>query len=366
MEIYLVGGAVRDRLLGLPVKEKDYVVVGATVQQMLEKGFKQVGKDFPVFLHPETKEEYALARKERKTSPGYTGFEFDSSPRVSLQDDLMRRDLTINAIAEDATGRLVDPYHGKLDLRKKVLRHVSDAFIEDPVRILRVARFAARFAPLKFKVSKKTINLMKKMVKLGEVDALVPERVWKEWERALQEKSPQVFFDVLQECSAAKQIFPQFTRKNFRALKIASKKTEDAEIRFAILCFGLNKEELISLCENFRVPNNYKELALLVTNQYPEYLKLRKFTSEQILDFLTRVDAFRRHERFYKFLTACEILDKINKKRPSVNKLRLIYEILAGIELAEIMELGFKGKELGDAIRQKRIESIELLSKKAR
>ncbi|MGH8400250.1 MAG: multifunctional CCA addition/repair protein, partial [Gammaproteobacteria bacterium] len=202
MNTYLVGGAVRDRLLGLPVKERDYVVVGATPADMAARGFKPVGKDFPVFLHPESNEEYALARTERKTARGYHGFEFHAAPDVTLEDDLRRRDLTINAIAEDKHGALIDPYHGQHDLEARVLRHVSPAFAEDPVRVLRVARFAARFAPLGFRLADETLVLMRQMTDDGEVDALVAERVWQETAKALQTQTPSVFFTTLRECGA--------------------------------------------------------------------------------------------------------------------------------------------------------------------
>ena len=209
MKIYLVGGAVRDQLLNYPVKEKDWVVVGATVNEMLDLGYLQVGKDFPVFLHPETKDEHALARTERNTAPGYRGFEVHASPDVTLEEDLIRRDLTINAIAKDEDGNIVDPYNGQNDLKLKLLRHVSAAFSEDPVRILRVARFAARYAHLGFKVADETLQLMQQMVKNGEADALVAERVWQEFNKALNERNPEVFIQVLRDCHALKIILPE-------------------------------------------------------------------------------------------------------------------------------------------------------------
>ena len=209
MQTYLVGGAVRDELLGIAPRERDWCVVGATPDEMLAAGYRQVGKDFPVFLHPDTGEEYALARTERKTAPGYHGFEFDTSPDVTLEEDLGRRDLTINALARDADGKLVDPFNGKADLEAKLLRHVSAAFREDPVRILRAARFAARFARLGFSIADDTLALMREMVADGEADALVPDRVWKEMDNALGEDDPQVFFEVLRECGALAAVFPE-------------------------------------------------------------------------------------------------------------------------------------------------------------
>lgn len=212
MKIYLVGGAVRDELLGIPYHEKDWVVVGATAEEMLAKGYRQVGKDFPVFLHPKTNEEYALARTERKVSKGYTGFTFNAAPEVTLEEDLQRRDLTINAIAKAEDGTIIDPFHGREDLQNKILRHVSPAFSEDPVRILRIARFAARYGD--FTIAPETLALMKQMVVSGEVDALVPERVWKEWQRALSEKHPEKFFEVLAACGAMAILFPEISPEN--------------------------------------------------------------------------------------------------------------------------------------------------------
>jgi tRNA nucleotidyltransferase (CCA-adding enzyme) len=276
MEIYLVGGAVRDRLLGLPVKEKDWVVVGATADDMLKKGYRQVGKDFPVFLHPKTREEYALARMERKVGRGYTGFDFDASPAVTLEQDLLRRDLTINAIAERSDGGLVDPYQGKADLDKKILRHVSPAFVEDPVRILRVARFTARFAQFGFTVADETVKLMQAMVKSGEVDALVAERVWKELERALQEASPAEFFHVLTACGADKVLFPALQETNLTALLRAAALSTDGEVRFAALLYNLSRQDIQDFCDRYRVPGTYRELALLVAAHHHDYVEADK------------------------------------------------------------------------------------------
>lgn len=259
MEKYLVGGCVRDALLGLPVQDKDWVVVGATPAMMLQQGFIQVGKDFPVFLHPETKEEYALARTERKVGSGYYNFICDYEPTVTLEEDLARRDLTINAIAKTMDGKIIDPYGGQNDLQQKILRHVSAAFSEDPVRILRVARFVARFAPLGFSVDPETLQLMQEMVASGEVDALVPERVWQEMHRALQTDAPEVFFTCLRSCGALARIFPQLDclwgvpqkaeyhpeidtgEHIILALRQAAKLTSKPEVRFAVLCHDLGK-----------------------------------------------------------------------------------------------------------------------------
>ncbi|MGA8205301.1 MAG: multifunctional CCA addition/repair protein, partial [Woeseiaceae bacterium] len=259
MQVYLVGGAVRDEQLGLPVKERDWCVVGATPEELIDRGYRQVGKDFPVFLHPETGEEYALARTERKTAPGYHGFRFDTSPDVTIEQDLGRRDLTINALARDADGRIIDPYGGQRDLDRRLLRHVSDAFAEDPVRILRAARFAARFAGLGFRIAPQSRNLMRKMVAAGEADALVPDRVWKEAAEALAGPDPRLFFEALRSCGALRVVFPELDAlfgvpqpqawhpeidaglHTLMALAEAGKLSPDLEVRFAVLVHDLGK-----------------------------------------------------------------------------------------------------------------------------
>ena len=275
MKIYLVGGAVRDKLLGLPIKEKDWVVVNATVDDMLALRYRQVGKEFPVFLHPKTGEEYALARMERKVKPGYQGFTFDTSPDVSLEEDLIRRDLTVNAMAEGEDGKLTDPYGGKKDLDAKVLRHVSPAFAEDPVRILRVGRFFARYAQLGFTIAPETIALMKQMVQAGEVNALVAERVWKELERALGEKNPEKFFEALAICDALPILFPgiQINSDGMKALTAAAILSDKSVIRFAALLHALPdaKQTISSLCDRYRVPNSFRELALLTATHYAKH-----------------------------------------------------------------------------------------------
>jgi len=300
MQTYLVGGAVRDKLLGLPVQDRDYVVVGATPEQMIARGFKPVGADFPVFLHPETREEYALARTERKAGHGYKGFKVYAAPDVTLEDDLRRRDLTINAMAEDEAGHLVDPYGGAADLRDGLLRHVSEAFAEDPVRILRVARFAARYAPRGFRVADETLALMRSMVKAGEADHLVAERVWAELERALGEERPSAFFWVLRSCGALARLFPEIDRligvpqpsqhhpevdtgvHVMLVLDAAARLSPDPRVRFAALVHDLGKSEtpaaewpkhvghekrgaelVKALCERFRVPNEYRDLGVI-------------------------------------------------------------------------------------------------------
>ena len=309
MKIYLVGGAVRDKLLGLPLKEKDYVVVGATPQELLALGYRQVGKEFPVFLHPETGEEYALARKERKVAPGYAGFVFEASPEVNLEEDLLRRDLTINAMAEDENGQLIDPYLGQKDLAHKSLRHVSAAFSEDPVRILRIARFAARYARLEFQVAPETILLMKEMVAAKEVDALVAERVWKELERALSESSPAVFFEVLNACEALPVLFPEVKPKGegIAALKRAVILSQDTQVRFAALMYE-SESAITALCERYRLPTEYRVLALLVSASLPLLNRPTPLSADELLALFSKSDAFRRQERFQKLLLSAEAI----------------------------------------------------------
>ena len=252
MEIYLVGGALRNELLGLPVQERDWVVVGGSVSEMVKNGFRQVGKSFPVFLHPETNEEYALARTERKVGPGYKGFEFNATASVTIEEDLRRRDLTINAIAKTPSGELIDPYGGLRDLKLKILRHVSRAFIEDPVRILRVARFAAQFANLGFTVAPETVKLMKHMVDLGEVDHLVPERVWQELELALKSQHPQIFFSTVSDCHAMPVLFPQL--KNLSALERSVEVTDDMSVRFAAIMLDVDRDAASAFCRLYKIP----------------------------------------------------------------------------------------------------------------
>jgi tRNA nucleotidyltransferase (CCA-adding enzyme) len=358
MEIYLVGGAVRDQLLGLTPKEKDYVVVGATVADMQRLGYRQVGKDFPVFLHPETQEEYALARKERKTAPGYSGFDFDASPKVTLEEDLQRRDLTINAIAEKKDGSLIDPYHGQQDLEKKLLRHVSPAFIEDPVRILRVGRFAARFAQHGFSVAPDTVELMKAMVKSGEVDALVAERVWKELERALQEKNPEKFFEVLAACNAFAVLFPDLKAENVRALTQATLVSDDGEIRFAVLLYNLSPEQIKKLCDRYRVPSSYRDLALLLAKHYSECLQSETFDAERLLNLLIALDAFRRDKRFKKFMQACRTF-KSETKFPDLSRLEMAYQAAKKVDVQAALDQKLANTQFAEFIYTSRLQMIK-------
>jgi tRNA nucleotidyltransferase (CCA-adding enzyme) len=343
MEVYLVGGAVRDELLGRKVTERDWVVVGATPDELLRQGYRQVGREFPVFLHPQTQEEYALARRERKSGAGYRGFVTDAAPTVTLEDDLKRRDLTINAMARSTDGTLIDPHGGRRDLEARLLRHVSDAFVEDPVRILRVARFAARFAPLGFRVAGETLELMRAMVTNDEVQALVPERVWQETERALGEARPAAFFDVLRACGALAHIFPEVEAlfgvpqpaqwhpeidtgvHTLMVIDMATRLSPLASVRFAALTHDLGKaltppekwprhpgHEVASvrlvteLCARLHVPNEFRDLAILVARHHGVVHRAFELRPGTVLELLENTDALRRRERFESFLLACE------------------------------------------------------------
>jgi len=343
MQVYLVGGAVRDALLGEAVKERDWVVVGGTREELLRLNYREVGRDFPVFLHPDTHEEYALARLERKISPGYRGFTVEFGPDVTLEEDLARRDLTINAIAQAADGTLVDPHGGRRDLEARVLRHVSPAFVEDPVRVLRVARFAARFAPLGFRIAPETLDLMRSMVERGEVDALVAERVWQETEKALREPKAGEFFRVLRECGALARIYPEIDAlfgvpqpaewhpeidtgiHTLMVLDQAALLSPDLKVRFAALVHDLGKgttppeqwpghrghEErsvtlIEKLAERLRLPGDYRDLSVIVARYHGNVHRAAELKPSTILEFLERADAFRRPERFTQVLLACE------------------------------------------------------------
>jgi tRNA nucleotidyltransferase (CCA-adding enzyme) len=343
MQVYLVGGAVRDEQLGVRFNERDWCVVGATPEQLTDDGYKQVGKDFPVFLHPKTGEEYALARTERKTAPGYHGFSVNFSTNVTIEEDLQRRDLTINALAKSPDGVMIDPYGGQKDIDDRILRHVSDAFSEDPVRILRVAKFAARFSSLGFSIADETMTLMKAMVDNGEVDALVPDRVWKETEEALRGKNPRTYFEVLRECNALSRLFPEVDAlfgvpqpakwhpeidtglHTMMVLDQAEALSDDLEVRFAALTHDLGKAttpsdklprhpgheirscELIRrLAERLPVPKTSRDLALIVAEYHTHCHRALELRDETILKVLNKTDAFRRAGRFEQFLLSCE------------------------------------------------------------
>ncbi len=313
MQIYAVGGAVRDDLLGLPVQDRDYVVVGATPEQMVAAGYTPVGKDFPVFLHPETHEEYALARTERKTAPGYKGFVFHTDQDVTLEEDLVRRDLTINAMARAADGTLFDPFHGQADLKARVFRHVSSSFAEDPVRILRLARFAARFGD--FTVAPETNRLMQDMVQAGEVDALVPERVWQELARGLMESRPSHMFEVLYRCGALKRILPELDAlwggAIARVIDCAATQGHALPVRFSALLLSLGDDEsgpkvIDGICQRLKIPTDCRDLAFMVAREQGNIMRARELNAEAIVSLLERCDAFRKPQRFVEMLLVSE------------------------------------------------------------
>jgi tRNA nucleotidyltransferase (CCA-adding enzyme) len=406
MQTYLVGGAVRDTLLGLPVTERDWVVVGETPESMLTQGFRAVGKDFPVFLHPETGEEYALARTERKTAPGYKGFSVIADPAVTLEQDLLRRDLTINAMAMTPEGRLIDPYGGKNDLDRRIFRHVSPAFCEDPVRILRLARFAARFQSFGFTLSPDTFSLMQHMVATGETDHLVPERVWTELVKALMEPVPSAFFHVLKDCGALGVIFPEIHNlfgvpqppkyhpeidtgvHALMALEQAAKLSNKPEVRFAALVHDLGKALspkenlphhyghesagvplLETLCVRLRVPSVYKSLALLVMRYHTHCHKIGELRSATAVDLLTELGAFKpHHNRLPDFVLACEADAKgrtglENRPYPQGAYLQALALAAVSANTDCVHNQGLQGAAIGEAIRRLRIEAVAAIIK---
>jgi len=399
MQVYLVGGAVRDHLLGHPYHEKDYVVVGATPEQLLAEGYQPVGKDFPVFLHPKTKEEYALARTERKSGVGYHGFQFFTDTTVKLEDDLIRRDLTINAMAMDENGTVYDPYGGQQDLERKILRHVSDAFIEDPLRVLRVARFAARYAAYGFKIADETIQLMKNIAKTGELDALTPERVWKETSRALMEDQADVYFQTLKECDALKILFPEIDAlfgvpqrpeyhpeidcgiHTLMALKEACKANYALEVRFAVLVHDLGKaltpvEELprhimheerglkpvTDVCDRLKVPTLLKNLALIVCKEHLKCHQAKNLKPGTLWRLLQRLDVLRKPEKVEAFVQACECdargrLGLETRPYPQAKYILDAMEIVRNIR-AQDLPSDIQGAEIGEILIQYRIEAL--------
>ncbi|MCH9644196.1 MAG: multifunctional CCA tRNA nucleotidyl transferase/2'3'-cyclic phosphodiesterase/2'nucleotidase/phosphatase [Gammaproteobacteria bacterium] len=358
MQIYLVGGAVRDQLLGLPVKEKDWVVVGATPSEMLAKGFQPVGKDFPVFLHPETHEEYALARTERKTGKGYKGFVFHADAEVTLEEDLKRRDLTINAMAQTDDGEIIDPYDGQQDLKAKRLRHVSDAFAEDPVRILRLARFASKLPD--FELDSETLTLMKAMVAAGEVDALVAERVWKECERALNEKQPKRFFEILKQCGAFEILFADITLRDsdYAALNYAAEHESNATVRWSALLAKQDSEKLEALFKRYRLPKEHSEVALMTCRWHSFLHDIKNKSAEDILQFVKSVDVLRRPERFTIFCEACQACyqDTLSTQQDLIEK---IVAAIKNIDISKLNDQGLKGKDFADALHQLQLCCID-------
>ena len=400
MQVYLVGGAVRDELLGLPPTERDWCVVGSTPDELKALGYRPVGKDFPVFLHPETGEEYALARTERKTAAGYHGFRFDTSPSVTIEADLKRRDLTINAMARDADGHLIDPYGGSGDLEARVLRHVSEAFTEDPVRILRVAKFAARFRSLGFRIAGETLTLMHAMVANGEVDALVPDRVWKETEAALRGTSSRVFFETLRSCGALARVFPEVDAlfgvpqpekwhpevdtglHVMMVLDEAEKLTTSGAVRFAALVHDLGKATtpfyrlpghpgherrgaklIAQFAKRLPVPKAWRELAILVAEFHTHCHRAYELRPDTVLKVLERTDAFRRPERFDEFLLACEADARGrgglgDRQYHQVDYLRGAADAARAIDAGEIARRA-GGNDVPAAIRRERIIALK-------
>ena len=403
--IYTVGGAVRDALLGLPVKDRDYVVVGADPEQLRALGYQPVGKDFPVFLHPDTHEEYALARTERKTAPGYAGFTFHAAADVTLEQDLMRRDLTINAIAMDKQGNLIDPYRGQADIQNKIFRHVSSAFAEDPVRILRLARFAARFPD--FSIASETMQLMQTMVQAGEVDALVPERVWQELSRGLMEKKPSRLFQVLQECGALQKILPELaaldtvqhtstsqSEKNLYSIALqvvdeAAKHNASLVIRFAVLLCdaaklnehsdvaststklsSLNTTFVEAACARLKIQNEVRDVAIMFAREANNLRHANNFSAELLLKLFERCDAFRRPERFAELLIAMQHQNAVQIVSPSSAedqaefiRLALVaaQSVPAGTIAAAVSArvAGNAAEQIANAIHNERIAAIE-------
>ncbi|MBX6391875.1 MAG: multifunctional CCA tRNA nucleotidyl transferase/2'3'-cyclic phosphodiesterase/2'nucleotidase/phosphatase [Burkholderiales bacterium] len=360
MKIYAVGGAVRDQLLGMPVKDRDYVVVGATPEAMIARGFRPVGKDFPVFLHPETNEEYALARTERKTGRGYTGFQFYAAPDVTLEQDLARRDLTINALAQDEHGNLIDPYGGLADLRAGILRHVSPAFVEDPVRILRVARFAARFG---FSVAPETMALMRTMVDNGEVDALVPERVWQEFAKGLMEERPARMFTVLDECGALTRVLPEWqaldAARALAALNEAADRRAALPVRYAALWAGATPETVEAACERLRAPGDCRDLAILAARHGRALEAAETQDAATLVGLLQDVDAFRRPERYASLLdaVACDAKARGRSLEPARMRLGTALDAARRVDAGAVARR--HPSRIAEAVREARVAAAE-------
>lgn len=405
LNIFLVGGAVRDQLLNRPVLERDWLVVGSDVTTMLSLGFTQVGKDFPVFLHPESKEEYALARTERKSGQGYTGFVCYASPDITIEQDLMRRDLTVNAIAQDKQGNLIDPYGGLDDLNNRILRHVSPAFAEDPLRVLRVARFAARYAHLNFTIADETLALMRSIVEAGELNALSAERIWKEFSRALSEKSPSVFIEVLRHCGALKALWPSLDKlwgipnpakhhpeicsgiHTLMVLQQACLLSDNVSVRFAALCHdlgkGLTPEDkypshhgheksglpLVSqICKKFSVPKQTKRLALLVCEFHLHCHRAFELKATTLMKVFNAADIWRQPELFQQFLLCCEADARGRTGFEDIDFPQAEYFLKAAnaaksVNVQALVEQGLTGIEIKHALFEARVEAIEVFKK---
>ncbi len=401
MQIYLVGGAVRDQLLQLPVYDRDWVVVGSSPQAMLAAGFQAVGKDFPVFLHPNSKEEHALARTERKTGVGYTGFACHYAPDVTLEDDLLRRDLTINAMAQDGSGQLIDPYGGQRDLAAKVLRHVSSAFVEDPLRVLRVARFAAKLHHLGFTVAEETMQLMAKIAQSGELQHLTAERVWQEWHKSLSTHHPEVFLQVLRDCGALAVVLPEIDRlfgvpqpekwhpeidtgiHTLMVAKQAAQLSDSLLVRFAAQVHDLGKgvtppsewpshklhchtglNIIESLCERIRVPNEFRDLALAVCAQHSNIHRADELKPATKLKVLGLLDVWRKPERLEQVLLCCEAdhrgrLGLESEPYPQREIFLRAYQAALGVAVQAVIADGFQGKQIKEELDKRRVSAIE-------
>jgi tRNA nucleotidyltransferase (CCA-adding enzyme) len=408
MQIFKVGGAVRDRLLGRPVSEIDWVVVGATAEQMLEQGFRPVGADFPVFLHPKTGEEYALARTERKSGRGYGGFTFYASPEVTLEEDLIRRDLTVNAMAEDAQGQLIDPYGGQRDLAAHLLRHVSPAFAEDPLRVLRVARFAARYAPLGFSVAQATLDLMRQLSESGELTALTPERSWKEISRALLEPRPDIFIRVLRDCGALKALLPEVDAlfgvpqppahhpeidtgaHVLSVLRQCAEHQQPLSVRWACLLHDVGKgltpqadwprhiaheqrglAAIRAINERSKAPKDCQELALLVGEYHSHGHRALELKASTLLELLQHFDVYRRPQRFEAFIAACEMdargRDGLEQSAyPQADYLRGAMQAARSVAVQPLLLQGLKGPELGEALKRERLIALKAYKNSAK
>ncbi|MBD2795821.1 CCA tRNA nucleotidyltransferase [Xenorhabdus sp. 18] len=376
MKVYLVGGAVRDQLLGLPITERDWVVVGSHPEELISQGYQQVGKDFPVFLHPKTHEEYALARTERKSGRGYTGFSCYAAPDVTLEEDLLRRDLTINAIAQTPDGELIDPYHGANDLNNRLLRHVSSAFTEDPLRVLRLARFAARFAHLGFSIAPETQSLIAEMVASGELSSLTPERVWRETEKALTSQSPQVYFQVLRDCGALAVLFPEIDNlfgaalvkhdaglHALQVLQISTQLSEETDIRFASLCSHIEMTSLKQMCERLRIPNSARDLAMIVTQYHGWVHSAEQLSPEALLTLFNAVDAWRKPQRIEQLIICseadhCGYAGEETASYPQAGYLREVFAIARQVSVQDVIARGFQGAEIRTELERQRHMAI--------
>ncbi len=400
MQRYLVGGAVRDQLLNIEVYDKDWVVVGATPDELIKQGYVAVGKDFPVFLHPETKQEHALARTERKVGVGYTGFECYFAPDVTLEEDLQRRDLTINAIAQHPNGTLIDPYHGQRDLEDRMLRHVSEAFVEDPLRVLRVARFAAKLSHLGFRVADETMALMRRIAESGELAHLTAERVWQEWHKSLTTPAPQVFIEILRECGALAIVLPELDQlfgvpqpekwhpeidtgiHTLLVAKQAALLSDSPTVRFAAQVHDLGKgitpqsewpshkmhchtglKLIKALCERVRVPNEYRDLALMVCEQHSNIHRAAELRPETKLKILNKFDVWRKPERLNDILLCCMADSRGRTGHEDIDYpqkaiFERAYQSALSVEVQTIIQDGFKGAAIREEMEKRRIEAI--------